>query len=46
MTLYVHSVSFRDLARILAPLGCGVGAATRQRDVQAVAGLNLQLSCS
>ncbi len=35
--LYVHSVSFRGLARILALLGCGVGAATLWRDVQAVA---------
>ena len=35
--LYVHSVSFRGLSRILALLGCGVGAATLWRDVQAVA---------
>ena len=35
--LYVHSVRFRALARILALLGCGVGAATLWRDVQAVA---------
>ncbi len=34
--LYVHSVSFRGLSRILALLGCGVGAATLWRDVQAV----------
>ena len=35
--LYVYSVSFRGLARILDLLGCGVGAATLWRDVQAVA---------
>ncbi len=35
--LYVHSVRCRGLARILALLGCGVGAATLWRDVQAVA---------
>ena len=35
--LYVHSVSFRGLSRILALLGCRVGAATLWRDVQAVA---------
>ena len=31
--LYVHSVIFRGLSRILARLGCGVGAATLWRDV-------------
>ena len=36
-SLYVHSVSFRGLVRILDLLGCGVGAATLWRDVQAVA---------
>jgi len=35
--LYVHCVSFRGLSRLLALLGCGVGAATLWRDVQAVA---------
>ena len=35
--LYVHCVSVRDLSRLLARLGCGVGAATLWRDVQAVA---------
>ncbi|MCY4521401.1 MAG: hypothetical protein OXC13_11560 [Caldilineaceae bacterium] len=35
--LYVHCVNFRGLSRILALLGCGVGAATLWRDVQAVA---------
>ena len=35
--LYVHSVRFRGLARILALLGGGVGAATLWRDVPAVA---------
>ena len=35
--LYVHSVRCRGLARILALLGCGVGATTLWRDVQAVA---------
>ncbi len=35
--LYVHGVSFRGLSRLLALLGCGVGAATLWRDVQAVA---------
>ena len=35
--LYVHSAGFRGLSRILARLGCGVGAATLWRDVQAVA---------
>ena len=36
-SLYGHSVSFRGLVRILDLLGCGVGAATLWRDVQAVA---------
>ena len=36
-SLYVHSVSFRGLVRILDLLGCGVGAASLWRDVQAVA---------
>ena len=36
-SLYVHSVSFRGLVRILDLLGCGVGVATLWRDVQAVA---------
>ena len=36
-SLYVHSVSLRGLVRILDLLGCGVGAATLWRDVQAVA---------
>ncbi|MCY4522822.1 MAG: transposase, partial [Caldilineaceae bacterium] len=35
--LYVYCVSFRGLSRLLALLGCGVGAATLWRDVQAVA---------
>ena len=35
--LYVHSTGFRGLSRILALLGCGVGAATLWRDMQAVA---------
>ena len=35
--LYVHCVSLRGLSRLLALLGCGVGAATLWRDVQAVA---------
>ena len=35
--LYVSAVSLRGLSRILALLGCGVGAATLWRDVQAVA---------
>ena len=35
--LYVHSAGFRGLVRILARLGCGVGATTLWRDVQAVA---------
>ncbi len=35
--LYVHYVSFRGLSRLLAQLGCGVGAATLWWDVQAVA---------
>ncbi|MXZ42673.1 MAG: transposase family protein, partial [Caldilineaceae bacterium SB0666_bin_21] len=35
--LYVYSVSLRGLSRILALLGCGVGAATLWRDIQAVA---------
>ncbi len=35
--LYVSCVSFRGLSRLLALLGCGVGAATLWRDVQAVA---------
>ena len=35
--LYVYSVSLRGLSRLLALLGCGVGAATRWRDIQAVA---------
>ncbi|MYD90828.1 MAG: hypothetical protein F4Y08_10910 [Caldilineaceae bacterium SB0662_bin_9] len=35
--LYVPCVSFRGLSRLLARLGCGVGAATLWRDVQAVA---------
>ena len=35
--MYVHSVSFRGLVRLLDLLGCGVGAATLWRDVQAVA---------
>ena len=35
--LYVHCVSFRGLSRLLALLGCGVGATTLWRDVQAVA---------
>ena len=35
--MYVHSVSFRVLVRLLDLLGCGVGAATLWRDVQAVA---------
>ena len=34
--LYVHSISFRGLSCLLALLGCGVGAATLWRDVQAV----------
>ncbi|MXZ26519.1 MAG: hypothetical protein F4Y80_17000 [Caldilineaceae bacterium SB0665_bin_21] len=34
--LYVPCVSFRGLSRLLARLGCGVGAATLWRDVQAV----------
>ena len=37
MSLYVHSVSLRGLVCILDLLGCGVGAATLWRDVQAVA---------
>ena len=36
-SLYVYSVSFRGLVRILDLLGCGVGAATLWQDVQAVA---------
>ena len=36
--LYVHSVSFRGLVRILDLLGCGVSAATLWRDVQTVHG--------
>ena len=36
-SLYVHSVSFRGLVRILDLLGCGMSAATLWRDVQAVA---------
>ena len=36
-SLYVYSVSLRGLVRILDLLGCGVGAATLWRDVQAVA---------
>ena len=35
--MYVYSVSFRGLVRLLDLLGCGVGAATLWRDVQAVA---------
>ena len=35
--MYVHSVSFRGLVRLLDLLGCGVGAATLWRDAQAVA---------
>ncbi|MCY3658008.1 MAG: hypothetical protein OXG36_03190 [Caldilineaceae bacterium] len=35
--LYVHCVRLRGLSRLLALLGCGVGAATLWRDVQAVA---------
>ena len=35
--LYGHCVSLRGLSRLLALLGCGVGAATLWRDVQAVA---------
>ena len=35
--LYVHSAGFRGLSRILALLGCGVGATTLWRDVQTVA---------
>ena len=35
--LYVSAVSLRGLSRILALLGCGVGAATLWRDIQAVA---------
>ena len=35
--LYVHCVSLRGLSRLLALLGCGVGASTLWRDVQAVA---------
>ncbi len=31
--LYVYSVGFRSLARILDLLGCGVGAGTLWRDV-------------
>ncbi len=38
-SLYVHSVSFRGLVRILDLLGCGVGAATLWRDVQQPLGL-------
>ena len=34
--LYVYSVSFRGLARILDLLGCGVGAAALWRDVPAM----------
>ncbi|MCE2467618.1 MAG: hypothetical protein J4G06_06300 [Caldilineaceae bacterium] len=34
--LYVHCGSFRGLSRLLALLGCGLGAATLWRDVQAV----------
>ncbi len=36
-SLYVYRVSLRGLVRILDLLGCGVGAATLWRDVQAVA---------
>ncbi|MXZ42676.1 MAG: hypothetical protein F4Z18_13130 [Caldilineaceae bacterium SB0666_bin_21] len=36
-SMYVYSVSFRGLVRLLDLLGCGVGAATLWRDVQAVA---------
>ncbi len=36
-SLYVYSVRFRGLVRMLDLLGCGVGAATLWRDVQAVA---------
>ena len=35
--LYVHCVSLRGLSRLLVLLGCGAGAATLWRDVQAVA---------
>ena len=35
--MYVYSVSFRGLMCLLDLLGCGVGAATLWRDVQAVA---------
>ena len=35
--MYVYSVSFRGLVHLLDLLGCGVGAATLWRDVQAVA---------
>ena len=35
--LYVHSVRLRGLVRIMDLRGCGVGAATLWRDVQAVA---------
>lgn len=36
-SMYVYSVSFRGLVRMLDLPGCGVGAATLWRDVQAVA---------
>ncbi len=35
--LYMYSVSLRGLVRLLDLLGCGVGAATLWRDVQAMA---------
>ncbi len=35
--LYMHCVRLRGLSRLLALLGCGVGAATLWRDVQVVA---------